>query len=414
MFIINKITSHSVFKNTSALLILQIFNVLGPLVVLPFLTRILGVDKFGQYMIFLSISSLGIMIVDFGFNLSATYYLSKNIKNKNYISKYIASIYIIKAALVLIVTFTIYLYFFLKNETTLYSFIIGLNIISISFLPIWFFQAIEKMKNITIFSSCSKLIYVVSILLIINKDSSLYEILAILAVSNFLGLLLSLILLKRYKYEFLLPSYKMLINVFLSSIEFFMSRISVSLYTSACTFIIGSISGSYQSAIYSASEKLYQASQVITGSIAQALFPYMSKNNQSKILFKVSFVVGCFLSLGCLIISLYSNDIVRIIYGDEFVHAGKILNIFLIITVINFISVNYGYPAFSSINKLSVVNYSVVIGGFLQLISLYVLYINNSIDAYSVVISVLLTETIVMLFRVIIYIYIKRERHDQL
>lgn len=100
---LKKMHNHSVFKNTISLFILQLTNVIAPLIVLPYLSRVLGINGFGLVMLAFSASSIGLVVTDFGFNLSATYSISKNRDKIDYISELIGSIFIIKMFLTLIV-----------------------------------------------------------------------------------------------------------------------------------------------------------------------------------------------------------------------------------------------------------------------------------------------------------------------
>lgn len=405
---IQTILKHSVFKNAVALVILQFFNVVGPLLVIPYLSRVLDIEGFGQLMLVLSLSSICVIIIDFGFNLSATYNIAKLQSDKDAISKYIGGVYLIKIILLILVSSILLLYYSYKGSIGIeYVFVVILNVFSISFLPTWFFQAIEKMKNITLFVSISKILYVCLVFLFIHEQNETLRVFVILAISNFIGLLMAIKFIYNEGFSILRPSFSQVKEIFSNSVEYFISRVSVTLYTSACTFFIGSFSGLGQAAIYSAGEKLYQASQVLTSTIAQALFPYMVKNKKSNLFFYVTLIVGIILSLGCVVTSYFAKDIVLIVYGHNFIDSVPILKIFLIITVINFIAVNYGYPAFSTIDKNHIANYSVICGGAVQLLILIALYMNSSITAYNVVISILITETVVMLIRVVTFYYFK-------
>src|SRR5690554_253646 len=70
--IIRKITGHRVFKNASALALMQLVNYVAPLVVLLHLTHVLGVETYGVVAFSAGIAMMGLIIMDFGYSLSAT------------------------------------------------------------------------------------------------------------------------------------------------------------------------------------------------------------------------------------------------------------------------------------------------------------------------------------------------------
>ncbi len=117
--------------------------------------------------------------------------------------------------------------------------------------------------------------------------------------------------------------------------------------------IVGTFSGVQQAAIYSASEKLYQAMQSVASVLSQALFPFMAKSKKSNLLFYIVLSISIPLMIFCFALSFVSSDLVSFVFGEEFREGASVFNVFLIIVIVNFISVNYGYPAFAAINTLS-------------------------------------------------------------
>ena len=93
---LKKISSHSVARNSIALFALQFVSMVAPLIVFPYLSRVLGIDGFGIIMLVLSASAIGLVITDYGFNLSATYKISKNREDIDYVSQLIGAIFFIK------------------------------------------------------------------------------------------------------------------------------------------------------------------------------------------------------------------------------------------------------------------------------------------------------------------------------
>lgn len=77
MNIINKIIKHSIFKNTLALSIIKILDIILPLITIPYLTRVLSLNDFGLLIISLAIYNLANILTDFGFGLSTPYTIAK-------------------------------------------------------------------------------------------------------------------------------------------------------------------------------------------------------------------------------------------------------------------------------------------------------------------------------------------------
>lgn len=404
------ISSHTVAKNSIALFALQLVSMVAPLLVLPHLSRILGLDGFGLVMLAMSAIAIGVIISDYGFNLSATYAISKRRDDLGYVSELIGAVFFIKIllALMFIIAIFSFSYLFLPemNSNTL-ALLIGTNVLVHTLIPTWFFQGIERMKNVTIYMVFAKIAYVFMVFAFVNNRADVELVLLLFAFSNFLAAIIAIRFIYINGYSVKLPSNIVIKRTFKDSSAFFISRAAVSIYTSASTFLVGAFSGVQQAAFYGASEKLYQASQSFTAPLAQALFPYMAKNQDSKLLVKITSVVGIMLFLGCSLVAVWAHELMVLVFGDEFYQSGQILQVFLAITVINFVTVIFGYPAFAGLGKVQVANYTVMFGAVVQFICLTVLYITDSFSGLYVVISVLITELSVMLSRIILYNYYK-------
>ncbi|MBS0998395.1 oligosaccharide flippase family protein [Providencia sp. JGM178] len=363
-------------------------------------------------MLSMSIISICLVVSDFGFNLSSTYWIARNREDKIKVSKHIGAVFIIKCLLITLLLIT--LSFYILEITTLpiknkenYLLTLSLIIIFQSFQPTWFFQGIERMFNITIFMAFSKLSYVLLIFLFVRRNDDIDVALYCLLASNLVGVILSTISIYLNKYSIKLPSFDDITKTLKNSYTYFLSRASVIIYTSASTFIVGSYSGLYQAALFSSAEKLYQAGQSITSPVSQAIFPHIARTGEKNILYKFIAIILLPLTALCLFCLFFSEDIITIFYGEEYRDASKILNVFIICTVINFLGVNFGYPAFAALNRLDIPNKTTILGCLFQLISLVILYQLNNITAYSVACSILITETIVMLTRIFFFLKLK-------
>ncbi|WP_265504304.1 oligosaccharide flippase family protein, partial [Providencia rustigianii] len=237
-----------------------------------------------------------LVISDFGFNLSSTYWIAKNRDDRIKVSKHIGAVFCIK--LLLIILLIIMLSIYILKITTLpiqkketYLLTLSLIIIFQSFQPTWFFQGIERMFNITIFMALSKLSYVLLVFSFVKKNDDIDTTLYCLLVSNFIGAIFSIVSIYLNKYSIKLPSLYDIINILKSSYTYFLSRASVVIYTSASTFIVGSYSGLNQAALFSSAEKLYQAGQSITSPVSQAIFPHIARTGEKNILYKFIAIV---------------------------------------------------------------------------------------------------------------------------
>mgnify|MGYP000689963949 CR=1 FL=1 len=383
---------------------------------LPYLSRTLSIEGFGLVAWGLSICVLGFIITDFGFGISGVEKIAKNKNDKIFINSYLGAVFASKL-LLLVFTFIVLALYTLTEPDILhgssYYFIVIISfvIFSQTFQPIWFYQGIEEMKSITIYTVTTKLLYLVSVFILVAESDDAWLVLLLYGISNLIGTLIAVYKIYTAGYRVSKPTPTLILDTISHSVEFFISRAAVGLYTGISVFLLGAFSGLQQVAIYSAAEKLYQGGQSISAPISQAMYPYVARTGDTKLLYKFILIALLPLLIGVSFCIFYSESIIVFIFGNEFSEGADILKVFLVCSVINFIGVNLGYPAFSSINKISFANKSVILGGTGHLICLLYLYWNDSLTALNIVFCVLLTEIVVLSLRLCglyYYTYIKK------
>ncbi|MBS4636159.1 MULTISPECIES: oligosaccharide flippase family protein [Aeromonas] len=399
-------------KNILSLMLVQFSNYIAPLLVLPYLSRVLGLEGFGTVAMSMSLCSIALIITDYGFGISAPYWLARNKENKRMVADYLGAIFTVKLFLFLITSAFVLLYFRLGNTIPDISSIHIAIITSIffqSFQPNWFFLGIEKMKKITISMVSAKLLYVFLIFIFIKEKNQTDSVLIFFALSNLLATSIGVISIYKEGYWISMADRKKCYTLLKEGGVFFVSRLAVGVYTSASTFLVGSFSGTNAAALYNSAEKLYQAGQSIISPVSQALFPYLARTGNKKDLYKFVGVGIIPMAFTAIIGISYSQEIMGFLFGEQFISAHEYLEIFLIALLINFVGVNFGYPAFASINRIDIANRSVIFAAVIQILALSVMYITDAITAKNICLSVLAVESLVMLIRVIFFYFLQKK-----
>lgn len=401
---LNKLRQHNVSKNLFALLILQIANYIFPLLAWPILARQLGLEDFGILMILLSICALANILTDFGFNLSATYNIAQyhQAKQKDEINKLIGNIFFIKFILAFIsITISInYIYLKINNtQIDIFSYtLMGFVIFIQAFQCVWLFHGIEKMKYITQATILSKIFYLIFLISILPLHQTINTALFCFLLSQTMMVCAYIYAIYKENYQIHRPT-RTLVNEFKNSVGFFFSRVSVSLYTTINTLLIGQFVGASTAGLYSSAEKLYAGGASVSSMFSQALYPHMIKSGNIRLLFKLTFLAFIPFSLICMGVSVYAEEILVLIFGESFQAASEFLKLFLILMCITFISITIGYPGFAAMKKVQIANYTVMIGSICHLLGLSLLYLNDVITAKNILLMVIITETIILILR---------------
>src|SRR5690554_185558 len=402
---LKKLTSHRLFKNTSALIIMQLFTYVAPFIVLPYLSRTLGADGFGLMIAALSLTVIANVCTDFGFNLSATYLISRKQNQTRYISKVITAIYSLKLLLLALVFFGIALYLiFAVNYTALAIAAIYLTVFFQAFLSPWLFQGIEKMKLITYSTIASRMVYVVIVFLLVKHKDDYDLALMCNAIATMLACFLANWLIKREGFSFVKPSKRLIKLMFVHSSQFFASRVVLQASSSISVLVLNSVVSATQVGLFGASQKLYGAFKQLINPFSQALYPYMANTGNIKLLFKLVITLAFIMSIPATIGFIFAEPIIELIFGSEFGQSSNILKIFIVTGYIAFLSICFGYPAFSAVKRVDLANKSVIISGCCQIGFLSILLVLGEVNITNVAYSIMLTEGLTLTIRFVWFI----------
>ena len=158
--------------NFAYLSMLQIASYLFPLLTMPYLARVIGVEGFGKIAFAAAVMIWMQTIADWGFNYTATRDVAKNRANLQLVSEIFSRV-LYARILLMFLSFAILFVLIL----TIPKFSENRDVLLVSFLmipghiifPDWFFQAMERMKFITIANILSKLTFTVAVFVFIHN-----------------------------------------------------------------------------------------------------------------------------------------------------------------------------------------------------------------------------------------------------
>jgi len=352
--ILNNGEGRVVLGNYGALLFIQAANFILPLIVLPYLVTTLGTEKYGVVMIAQSMAIFLTVIVDFGFNISATREVSLLRDNKEKLSQLFWNVIAIKIVLAtilfLLVIVLVSTLARFQNEMWVYLFSF-LMVIGQAIFPTWFFQGIEKMKVITIVNVVAKILFTSAVFLIVLQAQD-YEYVPLLHGGGFLIAGLFGLFYAVQHVGFSKPNSKESKKLMMQSSSLFVSNFATSMYTAGNTFILGMIGGESIAGVYASMEKLVLAFKNVYAPLYQALFPWLSKKG---LLEMRDFIKKIWkpIALSALIITIgflfFAREIVTFIYDNASITSYsvilKILSLIALFSALNMLLVSLYFPS---------------------------------------------------------------------
>ena len=389
-------SNRALISNYISLIVLQGANYILPLIILPFLVRVLGTDKFGLVMFAQSLCIFLTVLVDFGFNLSGTREISLAREDKSKMSEIFLAIMFIKTVLIILAFLLLFIVVMVFDRFTkdyeVYLLSFGL-VIGQAIFPVWFFQGIEKMKFVTIVNVLAKIIFTVLVVLFVNSESEyievpIYNSLGFIS-SGILGLIISL---KYIAYK--PPSLKLIRQLFKETSSLFVSNFATMLYTSSNVIILGLFTNNTVVGVYSSMEKLILAVKNFYTPIYQALFPWLSQKQEEEKIRVVKKIRPYIIAMGILItmvILIFSDQILDLIYDNssisEYSNVFRILSFIAIFSGLNML---YNALYFPAVKKYKLRMKILVSGGILNIIISFLLV--NLFKIYGTASSVFITE----------------------
>jgi len=342
-------------ENIFSLGILQTANYLLPLITLPYLVRVLGTEKFGIIIFAQAFVAYFGILVNYGFDLSATREISINRENSKKVSEIFNSVFGVKLLLVLIsfilISIIIFSFEKFREEWFIYYFTFG-TVLGSALFPVWFFQGMEQMRYITFLNITAKLIFTISIFVFIHESSD-YVYVPIINSFGYItaGIFALYIVLKNFSIKFTIPNFEQIKYQLKEGWHIFLVSLQTNILSSSGIFILGLFQPKEIVGVYGAIEKISRAVIMLFSPVRQALYPHISaKLKKSKIeginfIKKVGFLVSVLVFFVCLILAIFSGNIINILFGEELVKYAiilQILSIYIFLSNLNnFIGVQY-------------------------------------------------------------------------
>ena len=334
----------TLLENFFSLSVLRIIGYIFPLMTIPYLARVIGVDKFGELAFASSVIIFFITFIDYGFNYTATRDVARNKTNLKLVSKIYSTIMVARIILLIISFFVLLLLINLitilkENETILlltFTYVIGYTL-----FPEWVFQAIEKMKFITIMNVISKSIFTILVFtIILNKDDYIYQPILIGVGYLVSGILSMIILSKKFKVKFIIPFYSDVKKAIINSSDMFFTLFIPNLYTNFSVIYLTKIHGDTSTGIFSSGFKFVEIFDQLIQVLSRTFYPFLSrKMNKHDYYMKIGLVFSLFASVS---LFLLSSILVNLFYTNEFTDAVLIIKIMSICPFFLFLINTYG------------------------------------------------------------------------
>ena len=326
----------TLYKNIVSLGVLQVANYLIPFLVLPIISRILGASLFGSVSYAQNIVTYLTLLINYGFEYSATRQISIAREDKAKTDAIFWSVIAAKGML-LILSFAILavLPFCMERvacDPKLYIYTALANI-GIVFFPTWYLQGVQQMDKMAWANFFTKLLGAVLVLSLV-REASAYRLYPLLmsASSILIGIGAMIYVIRHFGISRPVLSRQTLREVMQAGAPIFLNNVFVALYTTANMTILGMYAADDVIGYFSGAQRLIQAlNMVVVMPVSMAVFPEISrrfadsKTEGVRFLKQVLLWAGGAAAIVSLITFLCAPLMIRIMYGAGFAPSIELL-----------------------------------------------------------------------------------------
>ena len=354
---VKKVFGSKIFENLSNQTILYGFSHLIPLVLLPFLLNVIGVEKYGVINFAISFGFYFQVVNEFGFDLSNVSHVVDNRENKQKLSEILSAILQCKFYMLFVsavVFFSIVLSVNAFRQELVIYILAFIRMIGIVISPLWLFRSMEEIKYVTRITMPIKILLTLPIFLIVRDEGDYWWVMFFFAVESFVsGIVALVVALCHYDLHIRFQKSSVVTMYFMESMPFFISTFLYRSYRNFNPFVIGLIFGDVFVGIYSASEKLHNAyASFLSPIINQVFYPFFQRIKDFRKIGKIIgvMIVGnvCMLAAVCLLIHLFLGFFIHENVSDIIYY----LDMLLIVLAISVPNDLLGFPYLGVLGKI--------------------------------------------------------------
>lgn len=341
-----KIASNIIYS-----LIVQIAGFISPLIISPYISRVLSAELIGDYSYVLANSSYFAIFVCLGLPLYGTLKVAKIRDDKEAMSRLFWEIMVIKFVLTIILSVIYIIWFNLCCDNRLINlyWIMLINIIANGIDVTWFLSGIEEFKVTAIRTVFVRIINILLILLFVKSTKHLLIYSVIMQGATFVGHIAVYPTLFKWIDRVKLSSLNIIPHIRLSFV-YFVPGIINTIFSSADKTILGAFTTiKSEVGMYEQANKICQLCLGMISAVSNAIMPRVAylfskkeETGEGKTLLNNSVRIAIFVGLPlCIGIAAISDEFVPFFFGEGYEKSALLLKILcynvLFISLTNFL-----------------------------------------------------------------------------
>ena len=371
-----RLARNPLVQNAAALYGVQFVRKLLPLIIVPYLARTLRPTGWGVMAFTQSMADVFVLVIEFGFNLSATREIARQRDSMRVCGDLVAGVLgsqlllsVLGSTAILIGSRFIPL---LRENPKLVAAALFYAIAQ-GFIPLWFFQGMERMRLAATLEISGRIVGLMAIFLFVRTSNDAWVALFVQGVAPALTTCAGLVMAYRV-IPYRIPTWPLIREAIRRGWPMFLFRSGESLYGVQNSFILGLFATPAQVGYFASAEKISKAVFGLLNPIREALYPRLSNMahhspEDAARLARAGVVVmvtGGFALAGGLYFS--APLLIRLLMGAAFTPAVKVLRILSVLPILLSVTNSAGIQWLIPLGRDSAVNRIILQAGVLNVV----------------------------------------------
>lgn len=398
--------SKSIFKNIIFKFLLNLFNLVVPILIGPYVLRKLGPDLMGTVNFAQTIFGYFFIFAGFGVYQYGLREISRVRHDKELLSKTFTSLFVFTGMTTILTTIA-YVFFikYMYSGTVVYTacMILTFNLIANIFYVEWINEALENYDFITIKTIIVRIIYIILLFMFVKSAKDVNNYLYLLVLSTVLNNIISYVYIKK-SIKFNFKEIKIVRHIKPMFLVVILSNVNV-LYTQLDKFLLGEFVGLKEVGYYTAAQNISTIISTLLLSVIHATIPrlsnYIAKENDEKyisLLDKITKIYFMLLFPAAIGMTVLSKEIILIYGGQEYIDSVPMLIVFSVYMITLGYETILGNQVMYVKKKEKEQVEMIFIGGFINLIlNILLLKMNLLNGTYSIITTMIANIVVIIL-----------------
>jgi polysaccharide transporter, PST family len=344
----------TIVKNAGWLGLIQIFNYLIPFLTLPVVTRAFGPTVYGILATFNAYAAYVSVIVQYGFDFTGVRAIAHSNADIFRLSETVSTIFGAQILLgaVALAAFFVALPVIVPHgaDYKLVGLSVLIQVFATAATPQWVFVGLEKMRSLALAQFVFRTLAAALIIFSIRAPGDLLLYVNINCIAAVAILIISLIVLGRYHIRWQIPKLLDLFLVIRQGAYFFVSKASISLYTTTTTLLVAIVLGPGAAGQFALADRIRTVAASIIGPLNMAIYPLLfraagrveteEEARTQRIFFLGILALSALISIGLFV---FAPLIIGLLAGNAFHDAILLLRIIAFLPFIITLSTKFGY-----------------------------------------------------------------------